>query len=282
MQHARNMGTMSVHELSDRSAEAARTSTNAPIIVIAFAGSGAERLRSALSGYRELACTQQTGILPLFHKAFSTWQAVDGRVGSGVSPMAAASLRALSAGLMTSILARQHGRRWCEFATAPPAAAQTFALLYPQTRFLIVHRRADTVARAIVEASDWGLEGPEFAPFVSAHPGSPVAALASYWVAHAAQQLEFEQAHQDRCHRLRIEDLSADPAQALQGIRDFLALDEQGAPPGTVYGDDSGRSAAASAAGTGLPTDRIPAALLDRVNELHRALGYSPVTDAGA
>jgi hypothetical protein len=276
------MGIMSVNELSDRTAGAARTSSSAPIIVIAYAGSGADRLRSALSAYPDLACTQQTGILPLFHHAVTTWQAVDGSVGPGVSPLAAASLRALSAGLMTAILARQHARRWCEFATAPPAAAQTFARLYPQAQFLIVHRRADTVARAIASASDWGPEGPEFAPFVSAHPGSPVAALASYWAAHTAQQLEFEQANQDRCHRLRVEDLTADPAQTLKAIGDFLALDDGGAPPYVFQDDNGNRSADPFSAAAGLPADRIPAPLLARVNELHRSLGYSPITEADA
>ena len=271
---------MSVDELPGRTAETAKTFGNAPVIVIAYAGSGADRLRSALSAFPALACTRQTGILPLFHQAVTTWQAVDGNAGEGVSPLAAASLRALSAGLMTAVLARQGGKRWCEFASAPPAAAQTFARLYPQARFLIAHRRADTAARAIIGASRWGLEGPELAPYVSAHPASPVAALADYWAAHTAQQLEFEQAHPDKCHRLRVEDLTADPARALQGISDFLALDGTGVPLTLTHDDD--RDPPADASVTGLPTDRIPAPLLARVNELHRALGYPPVTDAGA
>lgn len=273
---------MSFGELSDRRAEAAKTSRSAPVIVIVYTGSGADRLRSVLSGYPELACTQQTGILPLFHQAVTTWQAVDGGAGEGVSPLAAASLRALSAGLMTAILARQGGGRWCEFASAPLAAAQSFARLYPQARFLIAHRRADTVARAIIGSSRWGLEGPEFAPYVSAYPASPAAALASYWAAHTTQQLEFELANPDKCHRVRVEDLTADPAQALLGISDFLALDDQGRPPKPTLDDARDRPAGPDAAATGLPTDRIPAPLLTRVNELHRTLGYPPVTDAGA
>jgi protein-tyrosine sulfotransferase len=270
---------MSVEQLSDHRAETARPSRSGPIIVIAYPGSGADRLRSALSGYPELACTQQTGILPLFHNAVTTWEAVEGRSGPGVSPLAAASLRALSAGLMNAVLARQSGSRWCEFATAPPAIAQTFARLFPQARFLVVHRRADAVAHAIIGVHDWGLEGPEFAPFVSAHPGSPVAALASFWATHTTQQLEFEQGHADRCHRVLFEDLTADPASALLGISDFLALDDLGGLPGSS-GDE--RPAGQRAVAPGLPIERIPPALLARVNELHRTLGYSPVADAGA
>jgi hypothetical protein len=273
---------MSVDELPGRPAETAKTFGNAPVIVIAYAGSGADRLRSALSAFPELACTRQTGILPLFHQAFATWQAVDGNAGEGVSPLAAASLRALSAGLMTAILARQGGRRWCEFTTAAPAAAKSFARICPEARFLIVYCRADTVVRTIIGSSRWGLEGPEFAPYVSAHPGSPVAALASYWAAHTVQQLEFEQANPQVCRRVRIEDLTGDPAQTLPDISDFLGLDDAYAPPSFTRDDrwnEQGDPGVAPAV-SGLPLDRIPPPLLAQVNDLHRSLGYPPVTGA--
>lgn len=273
---------MSVDELPGRPAEAARNSPSAPIIVMAYAGSGADQLLSVLSGFRELACTQRTGILPLCHHAVTTWQTVDGGAGGGVSPLAAASLRALSAGLMTAVLARQGGGRWCEFTSGASAAAQSFARICPQARFLVAHCRADTVVRAIIGSSRWGLEGQEFAPYVSVHPASPVAALASYWAAHTAGLLEFEEAHPDKCHRVRVEDLTADAAQALLGISDFLALDGRAMSPSLTRDDDRNWQARDSAPATGLPIDRIPASLLARVNELHRSLGYSPVIAAGA
>jgi hypothetical protein len=270
-------------ELSNRPAEAARKSRSAPIVVMAYAGSGADQLRSVLSAFPELACTQRTGILPLCHQAVTTWQTVDGGVGGGVSPLAAASLRALSAGLMTAILARQGGKRWCEFTSGTTtAAAQSFARICPQARFLIAHCRADTVVRAIIGSSRWGLEGPEFAPYVSAHPASPIAALASYWAAHTAQQLEFEHAQPDKCHRVRVEDLTANAAQAVLDISDFLALDGRDASPSFTQDDDRNWQAEEGAPATGLPIDRIPASLLARVNELHRSLGYPPLTAAGA
>jgi hypothetical protein len=273
---------MSVDELPGRPAEAARNSPNAPIIVMAYAGSGADRLRSALSPFPGLTCTQWTGILPLCHHAVTTWQTVDGNSGGGVSPLAAASLRALSAGLMTAVLARQGGKRWCEFTSGASAAAQSFARICPQAQFLVVHRRADSVVRAIIGSSRWGPEGPEFAPYVSAHPASPVAALASYWAAHTAEQLEFEQAQPERCHRVRVEDLTANAEQALGGISDFLALDGSGMAPLFTRDDGQNGQAEKGAPATGLPIDRIPASLLARVNELHRTLGYPPVTAAGA
>lgn len=273
---------VSIGEPGNRSGEAANTVRNAPVIVMGYAGSGADRLRSVLSAFPELACTQGTGIVPLCHQAVTTWQAVDGRGGEGISPLAATSARSLCSGLVGMILARKGGSRWCEFANASPAAARTFARLYPNSRFLIVHRRADTVTRAIIDSGRWGLEGPEFAPFVSAHPASPVAALASYWAAHTARQLEFEQANPGTCHRVRVEDLTGNTAQALPDISDFLGLDGAHVSPLFTHDDGWNRQGdmdAASAA-PGLPLDRIPEPLLAQVNDLHRSLGYAPVTDA--
>jgi hypothetical protein len=109
--------------------------------------------------------------------------------------------------MVTAILAREGGSRWCEFTSAPPAAVETFARLYPQARFLIVNRRADTTMRAAAGSSRWGLEGPEFAPFVSAHPANPVAALASYLAEHTAQP-GIRRGTPQICHRVRIEDLT--------------------------------------------------------------------------
>jgi hypothetical protein len=151
-----------------------------------------------------------------------------------------------------------------------------------EARFLIAHRRADATVRAIIGLSRWGLEGPEFAPFVSAHPASPVAAAAAYWASRTDQQLEFEQAHPGQCHRVRVEDLAGSALPVLLGIGDFLAFDDAGRAPSFTVDDDRSRLAEEGAPARGLPLDRIPASLLARVNELHHRLGYPPVTAAGA
>jgi hypothetical protein len=274
---------VSIAELGNRPGGAAETARNAPVIIMAYAGSGADQLRTALSVFPELTCTQGTGILPLCHQAVTAWQTVDDRGGEDISPLAAASVRALCGGLMTAVLAREGGSRWCEFTSATPAAAHTFACLYPSVRFLIMYRRADAMTRAIISSGRWGLEGREFVPFVLAHPASPVAALASYWVAHTAQQLEYERANPGACHRVRVEDLTGNTARALPDIIDFLALDGARVSPSFTRDDESGRQPGTGdpAAVPGLPLGRIPAPLLAQVNDLHRSLGYLPVTAAG-
>jgi hypothetical protein len=212
--------------------------------------------------------------VPLCDQAVSAWQAVDGRVGGGLSPLAAASVRTFSSGLMTAILARDGGSRWCEFITAPPAAAAAFARLYPQARFLAVHRQATAVVRAILDASRWGLAGPEFAPFVSAHPASTAAALAGYWAARTTQQLEFEREHPESCLRVRIEDLAAGGAQAIQDITAFLSLSTRPRSSWLTADNDGTRPADPASPAAELPLSQIPAPLLAQLSDLHRKLGY--------
>jgi hypothetical protein len=273
---------VSISQLPHRPADVAPSGQGGAVIVMAYTGSGAGRLRSAMSAFPGVTCTGGTGILPLCHTAVTTWQTVDGRESGVVSPLAASSARTLSAALVAAILARDGGRRWCEFTTAPQAAAETFARLYPQTRFLIVHRRADTTVRTILGGSRWGISGSEFAPFVAAHPASSLAALVSYWATCTAQQLDFERAHHESCLRVRVEDLTAHSAQTLQDIGEFLDLDEPVASPWLVPGNHGSGPADADPPATGLPLALIQAPMRAQLNDLHHILGYPPITNAEA
>jgi hypothetical protein len=248
---------------------------------MAYTGSGADRLRPVLGAFQELTCTSGTGILPLCHNAVTAWREVDGRAGEAFSPLAAASVRALTGGLVTAILARDGGQRWCEFTSAPPAAASTFARLYPGTLFLIVYCQAVAAIRAILDANPWGLAGPEFAPFVSASPGSTVAALAGYWAVHTSRLLEFERANPRSCLGIRIEDVTANPDRILLDIGAFLRCEAPGASAWLAHGTDGDQPVGRDLSVGGIPLAQIPPALLSQLNELHSSLGYPPVTAAG-
>lgn len=271
---------MSAGELSRRPAAAVKDSRAAPVIVLAYAGSGSDQLRSLLARFAGLTCTTGTGIVLLCHQALTAWQVVDGRPGGPSSPLGVASVRTFNAGLITAIMARDGGSRWCEFSSAPPVTARAFARVYPQARFLIVHRRSDAVVRALIDANRWGLSGPEFAPFVSAHPASTVAALTGYWIARTTQQIEFRQAHPGSCLPIRIEDLGSDPAEVIMNISEFISAALADGPALLTEAPDGGGSAAQEPSPDRLPLDQIPPASLERLNDLHRELGYAPLTQA--
>ena len=237
----------------------------APVVVLTYAHSGAERLRAVLGGWPEVACTSGTGLLPLCEQAAATWRHAEGRAGTGLSALASASVRALAGGVITTILAGSGARVWCEIATAPPRYAETFLGLYPGTRFLCLHRGCADVIAAGVRANPWRIAAGEVLPFAGAFPGNQAAALASYWAHCTGQLLEFERAHAEMCLRVKVEDVDF----ASEKIGSFLDLGERTWP-------GSG-GAEPMAAGAQVPGDCLPPSLLAQVADLLEQLGYPPM-----
>jgi hypothetical protein len=247
----------------------------APVIILTYPHAGAERLTALLARHPDLACTAGTGILPLCEQAATAWRAADGRPGPPLSLLAEASTRALVTTILTSLLARQGRRRWCEIATAAPDAAGIFARLFPGTRIACLHRACPDVVHAAVNASPWGLAEPAYAPFTSAHPSSTAAALTGYWTARTAYLLAFEQAHPATCQRLRYEDLTDG---CLPGLFGSLGIGDSGPGSQDWFQDDTA-SPAPSAAGLldGFPVGQIPRPLLRQASQLMEELGYEPL-----
>lgn len=244
----------------------------ATVIVLTYRHAGAERLRSLLTMHPDLTCTDGTGLLPLCEQAAATWRGVEGRTDARLSRLAASSIRALTMPIITTVLARQGGRRWCDFVTAPPRAAETFLQLYPQTRFLVLHRSCADVVDAAIHAGPWGLAGPECAPFTAAHPASAVAALTAYWTAFTAPLIAFEESHPDVCRRIRYEDFADDPYAA--DLFEFLGI--KAPMPGLADPEspDDANSSPGRVDRAPFPTDRVPAPLLAQADNLARKLGY--------
>lgn len=249
----------------------------APVIVLAYPDSGAQRLLSMLSASGELACTLGTGVLPLCDQAAQVWRRVEtgnGQVGT-MSALAAKTIRASIAPLVMHILAGSGAQRWCEVAVPAQTAAETFLRLFPGTRFVCLHREVSQVIRAAIAHSPWGLAGPVYRPFVAAQPGSMVAAMAAYWIAHTEALLAFERDHPKACLRVRFEDLPDTPGEPPAVLSFFLGL------AATVYhhplegyGDSDPVSDEDTSSSAPLPLDQIPPPLLAQVNALLGQLGY--------
>jgi hypothetical protein len=206
-----------------------QAAAGAPVIVLTYQHGGAERLWSLLTGHPDLACTAGTGVLPLCEQAAATWRSAEGRTGTRMSPLAARSIRSMTTAVIVTVLARHGGRRWCEFASAPPRCAETFLQLYPQARVLCLYRSCTGFIQDAVRASPWGLAGPEYAPFAAAYPASTPAALTACWTAATAPLIEFEETHPDACMRVRREDVTDGAYPA--GLLTFLGIETPPAGP---------------------------------------------------
>jgi len=282
---ARTVGTnpIGVHLPRDRpagSTAAADRPSNAPVIVLAPAYSGASMLRLLLEGHPELACTSGTGLLQLCEQAMATWRIADGRPAGPPSSLAFTATRALASSVVISILAREGKPRLCEVAAANPQAAETFLRLYPETRFLCLYRACPGVIRAALDASPWGITDPVFAPFTIKHPANTVASLTAYWVTVTGPLLAFEREHPRSCLRVRFEDLARDQRQVEERAISFLGLTSTVGR--AVLGGH--REAWPTTPETGLMADPpghlVPPALRAQANDLLRQLDY-PVMAEG-
>lgn len=252
---------------------------HAPVFVLTSAYCGADRLASLLERHPELACTTGTGMLPLCQQAMATWRDADGQAARP-SSLAVSATRALAASIITSVLAREGKRRWCEVAAANPEAAQVFLGLFPATRFVCLYRACPGVVRAALDASPWGLADPALAPFTRAYPASTVTALTACWVTRTQTLLEFERSHPRDCLRVRFEDLAEAQDQTAQTITSFLGIPSLDAGAGQDgYAEQESRRLDPEAE---FPSDLIPPMMLAQANDLHRQLNYPGLPAASA
>jgi Sulfotransferase family len=270
----------------------ARQAAAGPIVVLTYSFSGSRRLQDVLERDPELACTAGTGILGLCDVAARAWASVEESNGEHLSSLAATSIRATLVPMMTVIMARSsRARRWCETATANPAAAETFLRIVPGTQFLCLHRSCPDLVRAVLASSPWGILSGPFTPYLQAYPANTAAAIAACWADSAGQLLDFETRHPGSALRVRYEDLASDPAATSRAISAFtgitpaspvpeLAQDELpggGTTGGSPAGPDAGFPAGPE---TRFPAAMLPTQLIQRINHLHDQLNYPHVSDS--
>jgi hypothetical protein len=252
-----------------------------PVIVLMYQFGGSRQLQRLLEDQPELAVTSATGLIGACHQAAYAWRQVEQRPAAPLSGLAAKSIRAMVAGAVSIITARDGRPRWCEIAPADRNAAETFLALYPSSRFICLHRACEDVVFAALRASRWGILGQEYAAYTASLPsGGQVPAVAAWWADHTDSLFTFEEDHPRICTRLRYEDFISDPVRTELRLREFLSLAENP--------DDFPRLPGGNVApvlpeeekpgcGADIPTGRIPPGILMRINELNNKLGYTPL-----
>jgi Sulfotransferase family len=241
-----------------------------PVIVLTYAHAGSEFLTGLLSASPSLTCTSATGLLPACHAAALAWHAIEGRQEK-LSRLAIKSIGVLATTMMAALPAGAR-TRWCETAFAAPAAAATFLQAFPSTRVICLHRRLHEVFSEGTATYPWGLGDSPFGPFAASYPGSNVAAVAAYWVAHTGPLLEFEARHPKHCIRIRYEDLTDETNLVTNAICEFLGLDADDisalqAPSIPLIRENDNTGFAEQ-------LNQLPDTLLANIRKLHDTLGY--------
>lgn len=242
-----------------------------PVIVLGYQHAGSRWLQQLLATDGSLACTAGIELLSACDHVAAAWRQAEGRPDGPLSALAVASVRSMTAALITWTLARSGQRRWCEIARPGPAPA-TFLELFPGTRYVCLHRSCPDVIGATLAANPWGLAGFEYARYTLMHPANTLAALAAYWAEHTELLLAFEHENPSACIRVRYEDLIEDNA-ARRRLWDFLGLDPRMLPDSELTAVPQNHERDVR-----FPADNIPPGRLAKLDELHNVLGYSSVS----
>jgi hypothetical protein len=270
-----------------------------PVFVLCMGRSGSTLLRFLLDGHPELACPPETSLPALCGQLAVVWSLIEGAPLSAtrgdtpphVPDPAVAGIRHMVDLMTASYLERRGKRRFCDKSLGSARFAELLLRAWPEARFLCLYRHPMDVIRSGLEACPWGLNGYGFDSYIGASPGNAVLALARYWLDNAAEIAAVEDAHPDRCHRVRYEDLVAAPEQTAQEIYAFLGVS---AAPGIAESCFSAererfgpadhkiwatREITAGSVGRGesVPAGLIPPPILSGINELLARLGYHPV-----
>ena len=244
-----------------------------PVVVLAYPYAGAELLQAALAANPSLVCTSGTGTLSLCHSALSAWREVEGR-NAAPSALAIKSIRAFLGVMTTIVRARSGASRWCEFAFTSPEVAEAFLVIFPEAKFICLHRAFPSVAAEGLLAYPWGLGDSPFWGFAGHHPGNNVATIAAYWAAFTEPLLDFEERHSERTARVRYEDLVADTGSVADAVFHFVGMNNERRLTGAI-----GRESPSVM--SPVPTEllaRLPGPLRTRIADLNARLGY-PVAD---
>ena len=130
-----------------------------------------------------------------------------------------------TANLMVRSYLGRRGKAWyCDKSLGTVRHAELLRQVFPGAKFICLYRHPMDVIASGIEACPWGLKGYGFEPYAAESPGNAVQALARYWTDHASAILAAEERFPDCCHRVRYEDLVADPEEVANGIFRFIRV----------------------------------------------------------
>jgi hypothetical protein len=272
-----------------------------PVFVLCMGRSGSTLLRFVLDAHPELACPPETSLPALCGRLAVVWSLIEGaplsEVRGDVPPAipdpAVAGIRHMVDLMTGSYLQRRGKRRFCDKSLGSAQFADLMVRAWPEARFVCLYRHPMDVIRSGLDACPWGLNGYGFDGYIGSSPGNAVLALARYWLDNAQAIAAAEDRFPDRCHRVRYEDLTADPAATAAGIFAFLGLDpvddiqqrcfaadhERFGPGDHKIWHTAGITTASVGGGESVPTGLIPPPILEGINELAGRLGYVPVDE---
>ena len=278
-----------------------RASLGDPVFVLCLARSGSTLLRFLLDAHQDLACPPETDLAAMCSQLARTWSLLagtqllkdrDGTVPSVPEPVLTGVRNAVNQ-MIGQHLERRGKRRYCDKSMYTARHADLMLQLFPGVKFICLYRHPMDVIASGIEACPWGLKGFGFDSYAADSPNNSVLALARFWADHTTAIRSVEERFPERCHRVRYEDLVADPEATTDRIFRFLGVPSAPGVSASCFTPDRERNgpgdykiwqtsritADSQGRGWSIPASLIEPAVIDAVNQLADSLGYVRVDE---
>jgi hypothetical protein len=270
------------------------------VFIVCNARSGSTLLRCLLDSHPEIACPGETRLAQLAASLLDVGTQLDGKAAgpapSSAAPGAGPAARDVISGIVAPYLAERGKSVWCDKSLFTVDYLEQFAEVFPDARYVCLHRHAMDMIASGLEACRWGFRYYGFDEYIQRSTDNFVDALARYWLERTATIVSFEGSGRAPTYRMRYEDLVGDPEGALAGLLEFLGVqraspvihrmiaDVFAADHGPGWGDHKMAMTTSIGSGSVGRGRAVPARLIrprrrSEMNEVLRALGYAEVTD---
>lgn len=256
--------------------------------ILSCARSGSTLTRFIIDTHPEIYSPAELDLGKLTSSLYFSIAALESRLDNPVqeNPEILARVREIISDLLDSYTVARGKKIWCEKTPLNLNYREILAAVFPEARFVCLHRHGLDVARSCLEVSRHGFI-PVLEEYVRRTPSNTVQAAVQYWVDSTAGMLDFERKRPERTFRLRYEDIIASPEAALEPMFRFLGVSwnpsllksvftaRHDAGVGDGYVRYSGRIHKDSLGlGRDLPVEGLPAELRERMLALLAELRY--------
>lgn len=197
-----------------------------------------------------------------------------------------ARIRVVLSDILDSHTRRKRKKIWCEKSPGNARHRNILAEIFPEARFVCLHRHALGVAHSCLATYRFSMT-PLLQEYILRTPCDIVHAILSYWVDTTAGLLEFERNRPERTFRVRYEDIVREPAGTLAPMFRFFgvgwdpdlldsvfSLDHDPGGDASVLFSDRIHQASVGV-GWGIPTSQLPTDLTELLHALLHELGYA-------
>jgi protein-tyrosine sulfotransferase len=200
---------------------------NPPIFILSCERSGSTLLRYIIDTHQDIC---SPGELHLGSLCRSLLHLVDnlshGQVGGSAiqedrDKLICAEVNHIVSQWMNTYAESRGKRLWCEKTPSNLAYLPTLKKVFPDAKFICLHRNCMDVVHSLFEASKIGIYVEHI--YFARNPNQ-VSVYVDSWTDKTSRLLSFEQEFTLQCIRVRYEDIVTDPAKTLKPVFEFIGV----------------------------------------------------------